>query len=410
MDIKGRTRLQKWDLQSEKITCPGCKTPMNSSYFWPTKSIFGHLFTDIRGHRCFPLCKDCTKEVYKKLLEQFNKNIEMAMMRLCMFMDVYWDPQLLKMIQSRKKGVVELPDDYLDQAIGTWGTPPLDNYRGKEFFQQVVDNFDPEQASLVGGNDNYELTAADKENRQAIVQVFLHDPFEKEPPRVRAELYRSLSIMIDTAMQNDFVRQQAAITVVRSFYQIRLIEDQISRLMIDPVNNGEAIEQLNKMKAEQNRTVSTFCKDNGFSEKYAANKTKGTGTLSGQMRAMEEMGYDADKVNLYDIKTSKSIEQVAEISAKAISNQLALGDSDYISMLEEQKAVITKLTKENAQLKEKNRLLKGTQVHQELLLTLRRQYVEKGMSCVEIDEALAKEYQTAPGGYPTAAEGENQEQ
>jgi hypothetical protein len=294
-----------------------------------------------------------------------------------------------------------LPDDYLMITVGTLRNKPKDQYLGKTFYKQMQEEApgtDPQQPEVV--EEEYQFTKADKDNRQSILNLFLHDPFEDiKSAKKRADFYRDLSLMIDNSMIGDLVRQQAAITIVKSYDQLHTIERTIERLMEDPIGNGDSIEQLNKMKAEQTRTISTYCKDNGFSEKYAANKSKGAQTLTGQMREMEEMGYDAEKVNLYDIKTSQSIQQIADISAQAIAKQLALGDADYVPMIQEQADYIKRLEKINAELEEKNRLLRATQVKQELILALRKELQQKGIPTEEIDLILDKEYNIVPGGY-----------
>ena len=177
-DITNRVRLGYWDAQGEKIPCRGCRSSLNSSYYWPTSSLLGHLYVDLHGHRCFPLCKDCTHELYKKILAENNTDHYIAMRQLCMLMNVYWDADLLEKILKSDRGYV-LPDDYLMITVGTLRNKPKDQYVGRNFFKQLQ-----EEASTVnptgvveGEEEEYTLTQADKDNRQAIVSVFLHDPF-----------------------------------------------------------------------------------------------------------------------------------------------------------------------------------------------------------------------------------------
>ena len=62
--------------------------------------------------------------------------------------------------------------------------------------------------------------------------------------------------------------------------------------------------------------------------------------------------------NRYDIETSKSIEQAANASFKAIMNQLNMSDSEYMVTTAEQLKRITELQRELSSTKEDLRLAK----------------------------------------------------
>lgn len=76
------------------------------------------------------------------------------------------------------------------------------------------------------------------------------------------------------------------------------------------------------------------------------------------MAKMNEMKYEDAILNMYDIETSKSIEQAANASFKAIFNQLSMSDAEYAKQCTEQLQRIQKLTREKDALQEENRKLK----------------------------------------------------
>ena len=240
-----------------------------------------------------------------------------------------------------------------------------------------------------------ELTEEDKQNRADIKKAFSYDPFETKPISQRPMLYRSLSQMIDPTLNNDLVRQRAAIEIVTNYEEIDRLDVAIAKLSLTPddiVQNAKDLETLRKMKSDVNKNISMLCKDHGLSAKYANSKSRGAGTLSGIMRDMEESNYDDGKTNLYDIETSESMKQCSDISAKSIMSQLRLSDSDYAQMVEEQAVVVRKEIAARKQAEEALRLCKEYLRKQELIAELIKEYKRKGIPTEEIEELLAPEF------------------
>lgn len=104
--------------------------------------------------------------------------------------------------------------------------------------------------------------------------------------------------------------------------------------------------------------ITKFSRDNGFREKYQQRRSRGEGSLSRVMSKMAELKYEQGLPNRYDIETSKSIEQAANASFKAIMNQLNMSDSEYMVTTAEQFKRITELQRELSSTKEDLRLAK----------------------------------------------------
>lgn len=200
--------------------------------------------------------------------------------------------------------------------------------------------------------------------------------------------------MSDPAMSNDLVKQRAAIEIVRTFSRIDRWTDAINELSSDPqtmLQNNRDIKVLIDAKAKETDMITKFSKDHGFAERYATAKSKGAGTLTATIRDMEEFDYDDGKVNFFDIKTSKSISQAAEISSASILKQLNLSEADYVDMLKRQKEKLEELYKENDRLKEENRLIYKQITKQELLEELSEELKKKGMDKDEINNVIMSE-------------------
>ena len=81
--------------------------------------------------------------------------------------------------------------------------------------------------------------------------------------------------------------------------------------------------------------------------------------MTGKMRELTNNGYEAMKVNLFDIKTSEAMKQIADLSNSSIMEQLSLDANDYTEMLKEQRTMLTDLREKADALEEENRQLKN---------------------------------------------------
>lgn len=238
------------------------------------------------------------------------------------------------------------------------------------------------------------LTDEDLANRRNILQFFHYDPFEKDPIEDRKQLYRDLTTLIDESMASDLPKQRAAISLVRGYLRLDKITDAIQSLSATPemmVANSKDIKNLGEVERAQNAAISTISKDHGFSERWAVAKSKGSGTLSAVVRDLKDYKYDKGYCNIYDVKTSQSMQMISDMSTQSIMKQLALSDSDYKDIVKKQREDLIALNKENAKLKEENRLLCEQITKQELLKELAIKLEKKELGQREIQDMILDE-------------------
>ena len=243
-------------------------------------------------------------------------------------------------------------------------------------------------------SENVTLTEEDLANRRNILQFFHYDPFEKDPIEDRKQLYRDLTTLIDESMASDLPKQRAAISLVRGYLRLDKITDAIQSLSATPemmVANSKDIKNLGEVERAQNAAISTISKDHGFSERWAVAKSKGSGTLSAVVRDLDEYKYDKGYCNIYDVKTSQSMQMISDMSTKSIMKQIALSDSDFKDIVKKQRDELISLNKENSKLKEESRLLCEQITKQELLKELAIKLEKKELGQREIQEMILDE-------------------
>lgn len=381
-----RKSLSAFGSLAQKLYCVGCKTNLEPEEFWDSNGLMSSLrMTKESGRKSF-LCKDCTRALYKMILTECEGDHLEALFQLCATNDWYYDDLLAQSITAELASDDVMPDRYLEVIFNN------EEYKGKTFYKQLSRPYFVKMSSFKESED--ELTEEDKQNRNDIKKAFGYDPFETKPISQKSMLYRSLNQMVDPTLNNDLVRQRAAIEIVTNYEEIDRLDVAIAKLSLTPddiVKNAKDLETLRKMKSDVNKNISMLCKDHGLSAKYANSKSRGAGTLSGIMRDMEDNDYDEGVVNLYDIETSTSIQQCSDISAKSISTQLKLSESDYAEMVEEQAIVVRQEIAARKKAEEALRVCKEYLRRQELIADLIQEYKRKGLSTAEIEELITPE-------------------
>lgn len=381
-----RKTLSAFGSLAQKLYCVGCKTSLDPEEFWDSNGLmFSLRMTKENGGKSF-LCKDCTRALYKMILTGCEGDHLEALFQLCATNDWYYDDLLAQSITAELASDDVMPDRYLEVIFNN------EEYKGKTFYKQLSRPYFIKMSNFKEGED--ELTEEDKQNRNDIKKAFGYDPFEAKPISQKSMLYRSLNQMVDPTLNNDLVRQRAAIEIVTNYEEIDRLDVAIAKLSLTPddiVKNAKDLETLRKMKSDVNKNISMLCKDHGLSAKYANSKSRGAGTLSGIMRDMEDNDYDEGVVNLYDIETSTSIQQCSDISAKSVSTQLKLSDSDYAEMVEEQAIVVRQEIAARKKAEEALRVCKEYLRRQELIVDLVQEYKRKGLSTAEIEELITPE-------------------
>lgn len=239
-----------------------------------------------------------------------------------------------------------------------------------------------------------QLCEEDQKNRREILKIFRYDPFENETVHDQKQLYRDLVSMCDEAIGEDLPKMRGAIALVRSYLRADRLTEAIQKLSIDAetmIEHAKELKVMTEMLTRETDMITKTVKDFGFAERYATAKSRGSGTLGAVVRDIENFNYDDGKVNLYDIETSASMQQAADISAAAMIKQISLSEAEYSDMLKEQREKLAELYRENGRLREENRLIYKQITKQELLKELAQDLESKGLGRREIQAMVLSE-------------------
>ena len=188
-----------------------------------------------------------------------------------------------------------------------------------------------------------------------------YDPFSSYPVEEdKPVLYAQLISFIDDETKNDGMKMNAVIQIVKSFNQIRKINDAIDELSSDTMklnNNNGTIKQLADTVSKLLAGANALAKDNGISVNFNNNKSKGQNTLTGKMKELDLIGFRDAKINMYDVDYCKGMQQVAEISSKAQVDQIGFDENVMDEIQNIRRELVDTLQKERDKAVERSRKL-----------------------------------------------------
>lgn len=340
------TYFQRYVPLYTKHVCTCCGMPKGIENYYVVYNITCSDRVDSKGNFHMWICKDCVNKLFAYYYTTLaEKNVELAMQYLCASVNWYWDVDLFykaKKIFEDNNRVGTIVTSYLKEinttAIGKtfMDSPFIVDEQYNSANRIVIDNTD--EAPL-------DWSQEDAKNKKTVLKMVGYDPFEFEEDEDKKILYRDLLNILDEGMENDYVKFQAGIQIVQSFYKIRKMNERLGQMERDdaPLRDQKDLADL---KAKELKSITDFSRDNGFAERYATAKAKGENTLTGIMNKMNEQKYEKAVLNRYDIATSETIQQAADASIKAIFGQLSLGESEVWKLTQDQLVELNRLRKD----------------------------------------------------------------
>lgn len=359
---------------ANRYTCICCgETFITSSFYKSTGSIFWNT-----ADRVAMVCKGCVKKLFEHYKEQFGERI--AVICCCHILDIPYEPHTYESALMKLKNRDDFEfSKYILEIRGNKHTQ-IHNFSDSIANGEIVFAaknggtetgfgldipLEPEEVStrtrkLSETSNTSAWTKEEIQNKKFVVSTVGYDPFANlELNTVDLKfLYNVMSSYCDTdGIQGDGHKLQAAVELSLTQLQSRKINEMIQKEMAKTIPNEGILKTLSETKKRFQEMISTIAEDNKFASNYNANSQPGKFTFTSKMKELAENDYEAIKVNLYDVKTSKAMKQIADISSRAILDQLAFDANDYTEMIKEQREMITRLQTERDYFEERMRLL-----------------------------------------------------
>lgn len=333
-------------------------------------------------------------DAYQRIMAMYPDDPVGALFRFCFERNVFYHEKWAKQFAESKDDAIlaAMPQPYLDEVTHDPATAGLD------FFSQIKrENFEKaysEDLTILS------LSAEDRRNRQQVLSIVNYDPFAEEPIEDRPQMYRDAAGLLTDAMRRDIPRRNAAIEVVHDYTTIARYQRRLALLEAsgqDDKETRDAIDNCIKMISKMQDTINKLTKENGFSSGKAIG-ANGRGGLSDVMKMCEEKGYDPAAPNIYDIETSRAIAEVAEISTRAMLNQVNLSSTDYAEILTSQCQKVLEYREAALKALEAARLAEEKLEKEAILHEYRMELEAKGIDPNDILEMVNQEIRMYDGG------------
>lgn len=341
-------------------TCVACETKKKLTDFYIS---YNEMFPNGR----VPMCKECmfAKSVDSDGNIDLNNFKEMLRKIDRPYIEKVFNAALQETEHLRLEGVTRSR-----KIFGTYfkNINSLNQYKKMVYNDSDCINITTTKNSetILIKNDEEEkdcvITDKDRQNMEYSISTAGYDPFEdlNLTDLDRKYCFNIMAGYCDIdGVREDGHKLQCVIELVNSNLQCKKINEAINKEMLLSNPDDTKIKNLTATKTSLLSSIATIAKDNNIASNYNKNSKQGQNSLSSKMKEMEQAGYDAVKVNLYDIKTSAAFKQIADLSNQSISDQLTLDSNDFTEIIKEQREMLQKNERDIDDLKEENRNLKN---------------------------------------------------
>lgn len=355
-----------------KYVCTCCGRPLPQGEYYLNYNEMDLARVEPTGKMHTHLCKDCCKRLYEYLFfEKAKEDGQVAMMWFCSALNIYYDETIYlqaKQECSKKDSKKHIIDSYMsimNQSATAKGKVFLEskdiqgmignggvNGNGRQDKDKRIIN---SKDGSVGDDTENGWSKQDLEAKRIVLKIVGYDPFYYELDETRKVLYKDLLGMLESGMEMDGLKVQAAVQIVLAFSRIRELNERERRMMSGEGSVAE-LKNLADLKNKQLDTITKFSRDNGFRERYAQSRSKRENSFTGIMAKMGEQKYEKALVNVYDIETSKTIQAAADASFRAIFSQLNMSEAEIYKTCGEQLKKLIRLQRDLAAAQEQLRL------------------------------------------------------
>lgn len=312
------------------------------------------------------ICKDCLNSLIVDYIEE-SEDIKVGIYKACRTVGVYFTEDLFN--QAYGKAGYKKDLGLIENGLEVWkmyikNVNSLPQNTGKSFDDGQQLNLEVREDKIVDIKEIDELSLEREleyqRNKADIVKILGYYPFEGEDAQdlLCGQL---ITFLGDEDIKDDSIKLNAIISIIRTQRAVDVLTKSLAEKTRDLSRLDDqlgSIKQMSAIQKDLSKAILDTAKDNKLTDLWSGKKTAGANSLTGTLYKLRQINLDDVQVNLFDIRTSRGMEQVAKQSAKGIVENLNWGDDASMDMIKEQRVLIDKYYKLYIGLKEENRKLK----------------------------------------------------
>lgn len=346
----------------EKLTCTkhGNKIDISNFYVASENSIFS-------GIGYIPICKNCLYEFMKGYYNQYN-DMKLAMYYMCRKIDVAFDGNIFEgSLKSNGNNHRKVFQSYMVQynSFGKKNGVQLSFDNGEHINTSPLKLEEKIKDEDIENNENavnkVEITEEDIKNKDEVIRLIAYDPFEGYGEADQKFLYSDLlNYLVDEDVVEDQFLVSQIIQVVNNNNQIRKLDYLLSTYMIDIKTlskNQGVVKSINSTKKDIVASTDKIAKENKITVKSRGNKGGSKATLTGILDRLRELNFEEAEINYYDQKKAYGMQRAANISMKAMTEQMDFDENDINDIIGMQRDMIKDMEEKILDIEEENRQL-----------------------------------------------------
>lgn len=308
----------------------------SSSPFWESNNGF------------FPVCRSCCEKIYEELVTRHGEKNALHIM--CHYLDLPFREKMYTDMSAL--GKVELGKFIRATGMKSINKTYVDFLLEKDMVKPGEEDAREEPTT--------KLNPTERQNKAYCIQTVGYDPFAGAnfTDEDRRYCFNVLAGYCDAdGVSEDGHKLQCVVEMTIMHLQNKKMDDEINQELRLAAPNEGRIAKLTSAKTSVLSSITKMAQDNNISSQYNKNKRYGQGTMSDKIKEIADSGFEAIKVNLFDIKTCDAMRQIADLSNASLIEQLSLDENDYISIIKEQRESVQELSGKVDRLSEENRQL-----------------------------------------------------
>jgi len=342
----GQTSKKEQDIPI-KCRCCGEEKPL-TKFYKISKTLTWNTF----GKRV-PICTDCLTTTFRDNAEKYG--VQTSFLHICALLDIPFKANTFEMafddIESFKIG------NYIKSF-----NPP--HFKNISFMDTLIspDIYQGLQESSVHflKSKESEWTRQEKKNKDYVVGIVGYDPFATDGLTDSDRKYCfdlcSKYFKANENAASDGYLVQIIVAQVFSHLQLKRIDEVIMSSTSSRDLDDSVLKSLSSTKNSLVANIKAVAKENNLSLAFTEQKDSNKAFTAIMDEGIKAGYYDLE-LDMFDIKTSKAIENIINLSHKNIIEQLNFNDVTATEMIKEQREMILNLQKKVDELEENNRQL-----------------------------------------------------
>ena len=334
--------------ETPRYVCQCCGAEKTETNFFSSK---WSKVWNVTDHKVL-FCKDCIQKLFDEFKSRFDEYT--ALKICCHYLDVpVYREMYDSIVQNNNFFNVGL---YLRQMN-------LGQFQYKGFEVSLTNGELGKTEEEAKEEREARWSRADKQNMNYCISVCGYDPFENcgMTDIDRKYCFNILAGYCDSqGVAEDGHKVQSVIQIAQSQLQCRKLDEFINAELMSTHPDEQRVKNLSTTKKQLLDAIAKIAQDNNISSAYNQNSKRGANTLSAKMKEIADNGFESIYVNAFDIETCEAMQQIANISTRAIMDELTFDANDYSDMVKEQREMIDNYDRKTKALEEENRILKNT--------------------------------------------------